>query len=98
VGSRLTFTAGTTQPQFPVLTEFTTSPENAIQMAIEQQDAAITNAGSQKILQTVFGSSGSAPHSASSRAAYYSFVSSLLDHIPRGYESLQSTIPGPGAG
>ena len=61
-------------------------------------DAALTNAGSQKILQSVFGSSGSAPHRPSSRAAYYSFVSSLLDRVPRGYESLQSTIPGPGAG
>ena len=46
-------------------------------------EAAITNAGSQKILLSVFGSSGSAPRSVSSRAAYCSFVSSLLDRVPQ---------------
>ena len=30
------FTADTTQPEFPVFAPFTTSAENAIQMAIEQ--------------------------------------------------------------
>jgi hypothetical protein len=46
-------------------------------------DAAITNAGSQKILLSVFGSSSAAPISASSRAQYCSFVSSLLDRFPQ---------------
>ena len=45
-------------------------------------DAAITNAGSQKILLSVFGSSGSAPRSVSSRAEYCSFVSWLPGPCP----------------
>jgi hypothetical protein len=44
---------------------------------------AIRNAGSQKVLLSVFGSSGSTPRSASSRATYCSFVSSLLDRFPQ---------------
>ena len=44
---------------------------------------AVRNAGSQKILLSVFGAGGAAPSSASSRAAYCSFVSSLLDRFPQ---------------
>ena len=46
-------------------------------------NAAVANAGSQKIILSVFGSPDSAPRSASSRAAYCSFVSSLLDRVPQ---------------
>lgn len=46
-------------------------------------NAAIANAGSQKIVLSVFGSPDSAPRGASSRAAYCSFVSSLLDRAPQ---------------
>jgi len=45
--------------------------------------AALKNAGSQKILLNVFGSADAAPTNASSRAAYCSFVSSLLDRFPQ---------------
>jgi hypothetical protein len=45
--------------------------------------AAFRNAGSQKILLSVFGSAGAAPASASSRAAYCSFVASILDRFPQ---------------
>jgi hypothetical protein len=44
---------------------------------------AVRNAGSQKILLSVFGRASAAPTSASSRAAYCSFVSSLLDRFPQ---------------
>jgi hypothetical protein len=46
-------------------------------------DAAVANAGSQKIILSVFGGPDSAPRSASSRAQYCSFVSSLLDRAPQ---------------
>ena len=45
--------------------------------------AAVRNAGSQKILLSVFGPASSAPRTAASRAAYCSFVSSLLDRYPQ---------------
>jgi hypothetical protein len=45
--------------------------------------AGLRNAGSQKILLSVFGSSSAAPRNASSRAAYCSFVSSVLDRFPQ---------------
>ncbi len=44
---------------------------------------AVRNAGSQKILLSVFGPATAAPRSASSRAEYCSFVSSLLDRFPQ---------------
>jgi hypothetical protein len=44
---------------------------------------AVRNAGSQKILLSVFGRASAAPTSVSSRAAYCSFVSSLLDRFPQ---------------
>jgi len=46
-------------------------------------EAAVLNAGSQKILLNVFGPASAAPHTASERAAYCSFVSSLLDRYPQ---------------
>ena len=45
--------------------------------------AALANAGSQKILLSVSGTSSAAPATASSRAEYCSFVSSLLDRFPQ---------------
>jgi len=45
--------------------------------------AAVTNAGSQKIILSVFGPASSAPRSLSSRTAYCGFVSSLLDRFPQ---------------
>jgi hypothetical protein len=45
--------------------------------------AALRNAGSQKVLLSVFGSANAAPVSLSSRTAYCSFVSSLLDRYPQ---------------
>jgi hypothetical protein len=46
-------------------------------------NAAVKNAGSQKILLSVFGSANAAPVSLSSRTAYCSFVFSLLDRFPQ---------------
>jgi hypothetical protein len=46
-------------------------------------DATVQNAGSQKLLLNVFGSATAAPHTASARSAYCSFVSSLLDRYPQ---------------
>jgi hypothetical protein len=46
-------------------------------------DATVQNASSQKILLNVFGSASAAPQTASGRAAYCSFVSSVLDRYPR---------------
>ena len=46
-------------------------------------DAAVRNAGSQKLLLSVFGSAGAAPVTASSRAQYCSFVAGLLDRYPQ---------------
>jgi hypothetical protein len=43
----------------------------------------VRNAGSQKILLSVFGPASAAPRTASSRAQYCSFVSSLLDRFPQ---------------
>jgi hypothetical protein len=45
--------------------------------------SALANAGSQKILLSVYGTSSAAPVTASSRAEYCSFVSSLLDRFPQ---------------
>ncbi|MGN6429752.1 MAG: hypothetical protein ACTHNB_03340, partial [Gaiellaceae bacterium] len=45
--------------------------------------AALANAGSQKILLSVFGSADAAPRNASSRADYCGFVSSVLDRFPQ---------------
>jgi hypothetical protein len=45
--------------------------------------AALANAGSQKILLSVFGSANAAPRNLSGRAAYCGFVSSLLDRFPQ---------------
>ena len=44
---------------------------------------AVKNAGSQKILLSVFGSASAAPVGAASRAQYCSFVSSVLDRFPQ---------------
>ena len=44
---------------------------------------AVKNAGSQKILLSVFGSASAAPVGATSRAQYCSFVSSVLDRFPQ---------------
>ena len=44
---------------------------------------ALRNAGSQKVLLSVFGSANAAPVSLVSRRAYCSFVSSLLDRYPQ---------------
>lgn len=49
----------------------------------ESLTAALANAGSQKILLSVSGTSSAAPATASSRAEYCSFVSSLLDRFPQ---------------
>jgi hypothetical protein len=49
----------------------------------EALDAALHNAGSQKILLSVFGSADAAPTSSAARASYCSFVSSLLDRYPQ---------------
>jgi hypothetical protein len=46
-------------------------------------DATVHNVGSQKILLNVFGRASAAPHTASGRAAYCSFVSSVLDRYPQ---------------
>jgi len=46
-------------------------------------DAATRNAGSQKILLSVFGPASAAPQTASSRAAFCTFVSSLLGRYPQ---------------
>jgi hypothetical protein len=46
-------------------------------------DQAIRNAGSQKILLSVFGSASAAPVTATSRAQYCSYVSNLLDRFPQ---------------
>jgi len=46
-------------------------------------DATVRNAGSQKILLNVFGSASAAPNTASERAAYCSFVSTVLDRYPQ---------------
>ncbi len=46
-------------------------------------DATVRNAGSQKILLSVFGPASAAPRTASGRAAYCSFVSSVLDRHPQ---------------
>jgi hypothetical protein len=46
-------------------------------------NAAVKNAGSQKILLSVFGPASAAPVSLSSRTAYCSYVSSLLDRFPQ---------------
>ncbi len=46
-------------------------------------NAAVANAGSQKIVLSVFGSPDTGTASASSRAAYCGFVSSLLDRVPQ---------------
>ena len=58
------------------------------QTQLSQSDAAslaqgVKNAGAQKILLSVFGSSSAAPVNATSRAQYCSFVSSLLDRFPQ---------------
>ena len=45
--------------------------------------AALRNAGSQKVLLSVFGPANAAPVSLFSRTAYCSFVSSLLDRFPQ---------------
>ena len=45
--------------------------------------AALRNAGSQKVLLSVFGPANAAPVGLSSRTAYCSFVSSLLDRFPQ---------------
>ena len=44
---------------------------------------AVRNAGSQKILLSVYGSASAAPISAASRSQYCGFVSSLLDRFPQ---------------
>jgi hypothetical protein len=44
---------------------------------------AVRNAGSQRILLNVFGPASAAPTNASSRAAYCSYVSSLLNRFPQ---------------
>jgi hypothetical protein len=49
----------------------------------ESLTAALANAGSQKILLSVSGTSSAAPATASSRAEYCSFVSSVLDRFPQ---------------
>jgi len=46
-------------------------------------DAAVRNAGSQKVVLSVFGPATAAPTSLSSRRAYCSFVSSALDRFPQ---------------
>jgi hypothetical protein len=46
-------------------------------------DATLHNARTQKILLNVFGRASAAPHTASRRAAYCSFVSSVLDRYPQ---------------
>jgi len=45
--------------------------------------AAVANAGSQKILLSVFGSANAAPRNSSARAHYCGFVSSVLDRFPQ---------------
>jgi hypothetical protein len=45
--------------------------------------ATVTNAGSQKIILSVYGPASAAPRSLSSRTAYCGFVSSLLDRFPQ---------------
>jgi hypothetical protein len=49
----------------------------------ESLATALANAGAQRILLSVSGTSSSAPLTASSRAEYCSFVSSLLDRFPQ---------------
>ena len=49
----------------------------------ESLDAAIRNAGSQKMLLSVFGPASAAPVSLSARTSYCNFVSSLLDRYPQ---------------
>jgi hypothetical protein len=44
---------------------------------------AVRNAGSQKILLSVFGPATAAPRNASARAEYCGFISSLLDRFPQ---------------
>ena len=46
-------------------------------------NAAVQNAGSQKLLLNVFGTASAAPRTAPQRAAYCGFVSSLLDRYPQ---------------
>jgi hypothetical protein len=46
-------------------------------------DAALHNAGSQKILLSVFGPASAAPTTSAARASYCSFVASLLDRYPQ---------------
>ena len=45
--------------------------------------AALRNAGSQKILLSVYGPASAAPVNASSRGQYCSFISSILDRFPQ---------------